>query len=93
MPCYDEEMVGFGFSFLSFALWNIFGNLRISLYSFYHSILFMQLLDLIFQCWLVSEDPGTKKWLLVNKDSSWSTGKKEESFWFFCVFVCLFGFV
>lgn len=55
MPWYNEEMVGFGFSFfLSFSLLKRETNS-------------MQILDLIFQCWLVSEDPGMKRWLSVSK--------------------------
>lgn len=48
----------------------------------------MQILDSIFQCWLVLEDPGTKRWLLVKQDSSWSAGNIDESFGFFLYKSC-----
>lgn len=85
MPCYNEEMVGFGFSFLSFFVEYICKQESDS----------MRILDLIFQCWLVSEDPGTKRWLLVKQDSSWSTGNIEEIFCFLyksCFIKLLFFF-
>lgn len=78
MPWYNEEMVGFGFSFF------------LSLTLLKRETNSMQILDLIFQCWLVSEDPGMKRWLLVKQDSSWSAGNREEIFWWWIFFSFIF---
>lgn len=75
MPCKNEEMVGVGFFFLFFFFF--------AEYLWKQESDSMQILNLIFQCWLVLQDPGTKRWLLVKQDSSWSAGNIDESFWFF----------